>query len=360
MAGLNLIYPNAVETHEIDQDLISGPQGEETDDVTLSLLPRQNENTHNVRWLQLDNYYGIMGMRGLDGSPSKVIEVGTSSYVYEPGVYGEFMEIGEREMTSRAAPMNPNLPIPVTDLVTIRMRQLRGRQYDRIRYNIWTLLGTGTLNIPANGPTGFTTYQDSYSIQTYTAPIPWSSTSTATPIQNLQYLQQLGVGHSVDLGAKANLFMNQVTANRMLNNSNAADFGGRRNSYGATLNNMVDAVNYFAAQNLPKPTIFDEGFMPYQQQGPITNSAVQFQKFIPNGLSICFGVRKNNAPVGRFKMTLQGVGGAVSSEPYSFIQDFATGSLAPRTVPPKLVIQMGFNGGPVLEYPSSVIAFTTG
>src|ERR1700678_3428585 len=102
--SLNLIYPNAATMREIAQDLI---RDQTADDVTLKLLPVQAENTHFVRWFQLDNYYGIMGMRGLDGSPSKVTEVGTNSYIYEPGVYGEFMEIGEREILTRAAPRNP-------------------------------------------------------------------------------------------------------------------------------------------------------------------------------------------------------------------------------------------------------------
>ena len=175
---LNLVYPNAVTQRQIAQDLI---RDQEADDITMGLLPVQQEPTHYVRWYQLDNYYGIMGMRGLDGSPSKVTEVGINSYTYEPGVYGEFMTIGERELLTRAAPLNPELPIPVTDLVAMRMKQLVARAYDRMRYNIWTLLGSGVLNIPLNGPSGAQVYQDTYNIQTLSALVPWASTATATP-----------------------------------------------------------------------------------------------------------------------------------------------------------------------------------
>lgn len=356
--ALNLIYPNAITQRRINQDLMAD---QEKDDVTLKLLPVQNEDTHFVRWYQLDNYYGIMAMRGLDGSPSKVQQVGDSSYIYEPGVYGELIQVTERDILTRANPLNLNTAIPITEWTTMLTKQLVQRRYDRMRYNIWQLLGTGTLNIPLNGPAGSATYQDTYSIQTYTPAIPWSSLTTATPIQNLQYVQQLQVGHSVDMGSRAVAYMNQVTANYMLNNSNAADFGGRRTQYGATLNNMPDAENYFGAQNLPKPTIFDDGFQPYPLQGPETNPAVQFMKFIPNGLVIIIGYRTNGDPVGRFKKTLQamapGQQGYTSGD-YSFIVDTATGTNGPVSVPPMLAVHAGFNGGPVLEYPSSVVAMT--
>jgi hypothetical protein len=356
--SLNLIYPNAVTQREIAQDLIRNMT---SDDLTLKLLPVQNEDTHFVRWFQMDNYYGIMGMRGLDGSPSLVREVGTSSYTYQPGVYGEFMQIGETEILTRAAPMNMNLPIRLTDLVAMRQKQLIGRMYDRMRYNIWQLLGTGTLNIPLNGPAG-AIYQDTYSIQTYVAPIPWSSSTTATPILNAQVLQQLQVGHSTDFGAKASWYMNQITANQLINNGNAADFGGRRNQFGATLNNLPDMANYFGAQNLPKPVVFDDGYQPYPVQGPETNPPAQFVKFIPNGLSILIGPRTNGDPVGHFKKTLQAMqpGGGISSGDYNFVKDYAQGINAPLEVPPRIEVHYGYNGGPVLEFPSSVIAATLG
>ncbi len=341
--SLNLIYPNAVTQREIAQDLIRNMTA---DDLTLKLLPVQNEDTHFVRWFQMDNYYGIMGMRGLDGSPSLVREVGTSSYTYQPGVYGEFMQIGETEILTRASPMNMNLPIRLTDLVSMRQKQLIGRAYDRMRYNIWQLLGTGTLNIPLNGPAG-AIYQDTYSIQTYVAPIPWSSTTTATPILNSQYIQQLQVGHSVDFGASAIQYMNQITANQMI---------------GATLNNLPDIANYFKSQNLPAPTIFDDGYQPYPVQGPITNAVQQFIKFIPNGLSIVIGKRTNGDPIGHFKKTIQAMqpGGGMTSGDYNFVKDYAQGINAPLEVPPRLEVHYGYNGGPVLELPSSVVAFTAG
>lgn len=356
--ALNLVYPNAATMREIAQDLIRDQQA---DDITLKLLPVQSEPTHYVRWYQLDNYYGIMGMRGLDGSPSRVIEVGMNSYTYEPGVYGEYMTIGERELLTRAAPMHPELPIPVTDLVAMRQKQLIGRAYDRMRYNIWQLLGSGVLNIPLAGPAGPQVYQDTYTIQTLSASVPWASTSTAVPIQDLQRAQQLQVGHSVDLGAKAIAFMNQITANYMLNNSNAADLGGRRDQYGATLNNMPAITNYFGAQNLPRPQVFDDGYQPYPLNGPETNPTIQFNKFIPNHLVIIIGVRPGNAPVGHFKQTLQamqmGRGTAsVNSGEYSFVKDYANGVNAPIEVPPRLEVHHGMNGGPTLDFPSSIVA----
>ena len=128
----------------------------------------------------MDNAFGLMQMRGLDGKPGVVKQQGLSTYFYEPGVYGEFITYTERDVLTRAVPNNLNAPIPIGDLIARANTQLIGRRYDRMEYNIWQLLANGTLNVPLLGPAGVVTYTDSYTIQNYTAPIPWSSSGTAT------------------------------------------------------------------------------------------------------------------------------------------------------------------------------------
>lgn len=366
MGAINLIYPNAIEAKRIAQDLMAI---EEKDDVAFGLFPVENADTFFVRWYQMDNDFGIMAMRGLDGAPSKVQQLGDNSYLYEPGVYGEFMEIGEREILTRAAPLTPTMPVPIDDLVGMRQKQLVNRSYNRVRYNIWTLLGTGTLTVPLNGPSGANVYLDTYNIQTFASTVPWSVTATATPIRDLQQMQQLQVGHSVDMGSRARLFMNQITANQMVNNSNAADLGGRRNSYGATLNNVPDMTNYFAAQNLPKPEVYDKGFQPFPNNGPLAEGPnatppVNFQKFIPTGTGILIGARNNGDPIGHMQKTIQsmqpGTAGGRSSGDYSFVYDSGRGINGPLRVPAVVQVNAGFNGGPALEFASSVVSANLG
>ena len=92
-------YPSAAQMEMIESDLTNrGKEGR----VGLSLFPIETSNTHNVRWTQEDNAYGLMKFRGLDGKPSRVQPLGENVFEYEPGVYGEYGNIGETEYTKRS------------------------------------------------------------------------------------------------------------------------------------------------------------------------------------------------------------------------------------------------------------------
>jgi hypothetical protein len=58
--------------------------------VGFEIMPMRNVNAGTVEWVQADNYFGLQQLRGLDGAPPHVKRVGEKTYVYEPGVYGEF------------------------------------------------------------------------------------------------------------------------------------------------------------------------------------------------------------------------------------------------------------------------------
>ncbi len=357
---MNIIYPVAASYDEILPDLLAkGKEGR----FGFDLFPEVSKETYFVRWGQKDNAFGLMQMRGMDGGPGVVRQLGRQTFVYEPGTYGEFINFTARDILTRANPGNLTTPIPVGEMIGEAQVQLIGRRYDRMEYNIWSLLASGTLNVPLLGPTGVITYTDSYNIQTYTAPIPWSTTATATPIANMQTIQQLQVGHSTSFGADSTMHVNQITGNRLLNNSNVSDFGGRRDQYGATYNNLATMNNYFAGQNLPQIKVVDYGFQPIPLQGPQTNPAVQYQKFIANGVGILIGKRPGNAPVGKFHMTINEMnpsGGGLTTGPYQFIADEFQGINAPKLPGGSLKVHQGFNGGLALEYPYSVVACTLG
>jgi hypothetical protein len=231
----------------------------------LDIMPIRNVNAGEVRWSQQDNFYGLQALRGLDGAPTRVQRVGTKTYTYEPGVFGEFIDITETELTRRAGYAPNGTPIDIADLVVDADQQLINREFDRIEATIWALLTTGTFSIKMDGPTGTQVgFSDTFAIQTFTAGVPWATSATATPIANFQAVQQLGMaaGHSVDLGAGAIAYMNSVTSNRLLNNANAADLSGRRMNSGSTPNNTGDVNRYFAAQNLPQMQVYDGGYQP--------------------------------------------------------------------------------------------------
>lgn len=351
---MNFVYPTPAEMALILPDLVTRSR---ENLLGLKLFPVVNRNTFKVRWVQRDNSFGLMQFRGIDGAPPKVQRLGTNTFIYEPGVYGEHIAITEKELLERSVPNRPDIPVDVSDLVLEADQQLIDRLNTRMEANIWTLLTTGVLAIPFGGPSGTSTYKDTVTTQTFSASVPWSTVATATPLADFQAVQQLSVGHSLDFGAGATAYMNQVTANRLLNNQNASDFGGRRGQYGATLNNLVAFNSYFGGQNLPQIQIYDDGYLPLPVNGPITTPSTQFQKFIPDGKVVVVGKRPGNAPVGETQMTIQAMqpGGGAASGEYRFVKDYARGINAPVEVPPKIEVHRGFNGGLAVYYGNAIV-----
>lgn len=352
---MNLVFPIAAELSRIAQDLISRRR---KDRLLLSLFPEQTSTTFNVQWVQKDNYYGLMHFRGLDGRSTRVNRVGENRYQYEPGVYGDNAVITERELMTRANSLDPTRTVDVTDLVQDAIDMLVSRELDRQEFNVAQLLINGTISIPVGAENGAspTVYTDSYSIQTATTATPWATTATATPIKDLQTFQQLYVGHSVDFGAGGMLIANRATINNILNNSNTADYGGRRNMYGATINDLGGANTYFQNQGLPKLVEYDAFYQPFPVAGPQTTPTTQSSKFIPNNISILVGRRLDDAPVGRMKMVPNANNPGYAPGPHQFVIDTFSGTNGPKVVGGSITIERGYNGGLTIEYPSAVVS----
>jgi limonene-1,2-epoxide hydrolase len=319
----------------------------------LEIMPIITSQFYKVRWNQADTYGGLQHLRGLDGKPTRVTRVGSTTYEYEPGVFGEFYDVTEQELTTRAGNFDiPTVNIDITDLATEADRILVQREDDRIESSIWTLLTTGVLQILLDSDDGTQIgYFDTYSFQSYTPLVPWSTVATATPIQDMQNLQQRGfaAGRSVNFGAGALIYVNQVTANRMLNNQNNLDLNGRRASMGATLNNLVGINQYFGGQNLANFRVYDNG---YYNKPPKKGGV--FKKFIPDGVGVLIGQRPGNVPIGNYLMVRNiSNGGAPGS--YSYEVDRANGRNGEKRTPANIEFHRGHNGGPAIYYPSAVV-----
>ena len=233
------------------------------------------------------------------------------------------------------------------------------RMYNRMEYNSWDLVINGTLNVPMNGPNGPTIYSDSYTVQTFTASPLWSSTSTATPLADLQTIQQKYVGHSVNFGAGAKLYMNQKTAYNFISNTNSADLMNFRNQFGATITNDLTVVNDFLkGRNLPSIVVYDEFFQTIPIAGVNTApTTYNVQKYIPNGVAVLIGAKK------RALRSASGIRPSMRSTPteevvHSFIKDSWNGVNASREVPGHLEVHNGFNGGIGFHFPLSVVSIT--
>lgn len=334
------LYPEARELRAIGPALAFDMT---RDDVLFSILPMTTSNATMLQWSVDADDYGLQQLRGLDGAPVHVTPIGKTDYVAEPGYFGEYMTITERELTLRGGSVVGESTVDISDLVAQKNRQLMGRQINRIRQIGWTLLTTGTFSITGKGST--LTYTDTFSIQTDSGS-DWSTASSATPLSDMRDVQALGSEVGVDFGAAAVAIMNRVTANRMFSNTNAADLGGRRTTGGGTVTSLGETNRINMAEDLPTVVIYDKGYK---------NDSGTFTKFVPDDKVVYVGRRFDGDRIGEFRMTRNMVNPNGAPGAYEFIKDYAQGINAPKEVPPRIDIHSGFNGGYVLTRPSAIV-----
>jgi len=336
----DFLYPSAQTITSINQTFLPTLT---MDDPLFDLLPIETVDDDILRWEQQDNFKGLQQVRGLNGDPPKVARVGLKGYLMEPGYYGEFAVIDEREITRRRAMGTFGTALDITDLVMEVNRQLLSRRIDRIRYIGWTLLGSGIFAV--SNVNGVVMHTDSYNNQTYTASVPWSTYATADPLADLRAVQLLSSGYSVDMGASATLYINRVQANRLLSNTNQASIAGRRTGGFGTFNSIDDLNKLLTMDDLPNIKIYDKGYY---------NDAGVFTRFIPTSTGIVVGHRDDNAPIGAYRMTRNATNPDAAPGPYTMVED----SMEQNRPPRRLAVHDGLNGGPVLYWPSAVVSMS--
>lgn len=315
------------------------------DPIFDSVFPIRNRNASRLRWLQKDNYRGIMNARGLGGEPTRVNPVGENIYETQPCVFGEFMTLDEVAMTefAQGIPADVMVPINISDRVAQMQEQLVIREVARMRQLAWGLAVNGTLGVTL--PTGGIAWKESYPVQTITVSPLWSDIMNSTPAHDMRIVHQsFGIGTSNSFRSDATAYMNTLTYNFLISNGNAADLGRVRSMYGETINGEAGITNYFAINNIPAIVIFDQGYL--DENGV-------FQLYIPTGKIMIVGKRPTGETPGEFQITRNANNPNQEPKPYSFIKDYTTGVL--QSVPPKIEVHMGFNGGPVVERASQIV-----
>lgn len=306
----------------------------------FTILPIATIDSHNLEWEQEDDYTGLQQVRGLNGQPPRVQHVGGKRFVMEPGVYGEHMVVDEKEMTVRRKWGDlTDASIDISDLVMKRQDRLLARRYDRIEYLGWILLTTGTFAV--SSVNGAVLHTDTYSLQTYTAAIAWSTFATAVPLSNFRDIQLLGRGKGVSFGANSRAIMSRVTLNRMLSNTNPNDIAGRRVSGLLSPLSMTEINTILLNEGLPQIVVYDEGYL---------DDSHTFQLFIATGKVVVTGVRQDGGQIGEYLMTRNVNNPGFAPGAYQKVVDHGE-----TRVPREIEIHDGHNGGPVLFYPSAMV-----
>lgn len=339
MAAETFTYPTSLELKQIEQVKI--PDLTEEDEI-FSEFPIVEDPHWRVAWEQLDNFVGLQQVRGLDGQPGKVQMVGAKRYDYEPGVYGEFTTFSEKQLTEMRELGVPDEPVSLDTLVGRAQTMLLGRRLDRIKQIIWTLLTAGTFSIAAED--GTVLHTDTFPIQTYSAFAAWSSTTTATPFADIRGMKLKARGQSVDFGRGAKLYINAVTANYLMLNTNALDKYGVRLDYSNTINTLEDINKINIGNDLPQVVVYDKGYL---------DSSGTFTPFIPNGKGVLIGRRTNGAKLGEYRMTRNASNPRLDPGPYTRVIDHGE-----TRIPRQIDVHDGHNGGPVIYFPGAVVALS--
>jgi hypothetical protein len=313
------------------------------DNPIFKIFPVRNRRHTKLRWRIKDNYRGLMKLRGAGGEPTSVSAVGEKVYEAAPGVFGEFSTLNEIELMELARGIPKELDVAVDVQGEIRERQdiLMTRQVNRLRQMAWQGALTGVVNISLPG--GGVGYAMSYSIPSFTPTITWNNLATAVPLKDLQGLQVLhGRGTSNAFDNRATIYLNSLTAQYMFNNTNAADWGGKRTTGGGSVQGQgfYDVVRL--DMKLPQFVIWDEGYL---------DDAGTFTLDVPDGKGLMVAARPNGELPGEVQMTYN----AVSDEPgaYAEVHDHTRGET--KKIPPTIEVHAGFNGGQVIERPTQLL-----
>jgi hypothetical protein len=329
------LYPTSAELSEIAQDLL--PRLAQ-DRPIFSIFPIRNVENYLVMWEQEDSYVGLQQVRGLNGMPPKVSRVGVKRFQMEPGVYGEHIPLDEVELTIRRQMGTFGTPINISDLVMRAQNQLLQRRLDRIESIGWTLLSTGTFSVA--GPAGAVLHSDSYTTQTYTATPSWATSATAIPLADFRAVQLLARGHSVRFDQSSIAYMNRVTLNRLLTNTNQADLFGRRTQGLGTYNSLDQVNQLLTGDGLPNVVPYDEGYL---------NNSGTFVPHIADNKVIVVGRRTDGAPIGSYQMVRNVNNPGMAPGAYMRVIDRGE-----QDIPRSIDVHDGHNGGPTISFPSAV------
>lgn len=332
-------YQTNAELNEIAQDKL--PRLESNRPI-FEIMPIEEKDTSVIMWEQQDNYTGLQNLRGINGALPLIAQTGSKSYIERPGYYGEGELIDEIQLTERRQRGTFATPINVQDLIAEKQDKLLQRRLDRIEWLGWTLLCTGQFSVFTKN--GALAHQGAYTVQQFTATVPWATSATATPLADMSAVKLLGRGHSVSFGAQSTAWMNLKTFNTLRTNGNNVDMYGRRTAGLGTFNNIGQINDLFMGDDLPTVRIYDEGYL--------ADGTGLFTPFIPDATVLVTGKRPAGQPIAKYIMTRNANNPALAPGAYMYVSNH-TGEDADGNAP-SIGVFDSHNGGPALYFPSAL------
>lgn len=332
-------YPTAGEFMEIERELLPRMQA---NSPAFRHFPDEDRVGWYLEWTQADNLSGKQQWRGLNGEPPRVKLKGLNRYHAEPGVWGEYIPIDEKSLTTRTDVMvGPGGRLmPTRDMIAECQAELLQRRATLKEWLIWEMMVNGYLKVKAAD--GAEVYTDAYNQQIQTAVVSWGTFATAKILVDFRAAQLRGRGTSANFGPGSNAYMNRVTANKMLSNTNQDDLAGKRMGNLATPLNLNDMNTILSGEGLPRVQVYDEGWIP---DGGV------WTPWIPDDVVIIVGTRPNGVQPGGYMHTSNANNPNPAPGPYTIVDDNGERGAVPR----EIKVHDGHNGGVVLRYPGMLV-----
>lgn len=307
----------------------------------FKLMPMSEVNEVDLIYERRDVIRGLQFARGINGTLGRVNSRGINAFTVSPGYYAEYYGFDEEKLIKSRQVGSWMDFDPEGALLAEAADILTTRALDRKEANIWSFMLTG--GFEAKNIQGVSYHQPVYAVDAYTPAVLFNVLATATP---LNYLRQViwslnQRGYSVDFSpAAGQIIMSNVTLQNILNNTNAADIGGRRLDVGSTVNDVDGLNKILVANSIPPITIYDKGYFP-EGTGAQT-------LFVPDGKILIVGNREDGAPFGEYRMTKAVQNANLAPGDWYRIADR-------RPMGEDVIFaQCGHNGGPAPYYPEAV------
>lgn len=306
------------------------------EDPIFKYFPIETKDTSVISWEQEDADTGLQQIRGINGAPKVVQATGSKRYTVEPGVFGEFRYLDEKELTERRRLGTHGDAMNINDMITKAQDRLLGREYSRIKQILYLLVAHGQYTLSKQN-SNQVIYFAAFTFPSYTATVPWSTPATSTPLADIRnlMLQGLDLVTDADFGSDAELFVNQKKVQHLLANTNANDIGGRfeniRSDHG------LDAINaIMVAEGLPR-------IVPISGNYVDENGVVQ--RYMPDNAGTLFGSRRE--PMGSYTMTRNASNDNAAPGSYSEV-------IEEKRPPKSIEVHQGHNGGAEIHFGKSI------
>jgi len=282
---------------------------------------------------------GLQGARGVGGPTAPIIHRGVDVFRVTPGYYGDHYTIDESDLVRLREAGDWSAFSSYASQTGEATDYLTQRYLDRAESSIWAMLQTGAFS--ATNKQGVVMHNDLFTITGYTPGILWNVPATAIPLANLRsYVEQSEKGVSAKFKS-GRLVGTRGTINNILNNTNAADIGGKRVGGGNSVNAMEQVNQILLDNDLPQLEIYDEGYYPEP-------TGTAFSKFLTDGKLVAFGARTDGESIGEYRLTRAAQNTNSGPGEWYTVKDKRDEN------PPEVIISGGHNGGPVPFYPEAL------